>query len=179
MISSVLKSHRCRAGVGLALVLSLIAGCATANRGGLRNSREVARAFETFYVYPAHRYWYYNLENNPYAVVGLEPPYRIEDIHWNEVDPNSKTFEKVIGLVESFPATGSFTYGAFILDSQGRQIGVWYSSLSAGIVVNPDNQIVSITAAMPWINDDNWHGSGVGVGIGSRGGGGIGIRLGF
>jgi len=30
-------------------------------------------------------------------VVGLQQPYRIEDINWREVDPNSKTFEKVIG----------------------------------------------------------------------------------
>jgi hypothetical protein len=160
------------------VVMGISSGCSTANRGGLRNSREVGRAFETFHVYPSHQYWYYNQENNPYAVVGLEPPYRLDDINWREVDPNSKTFEKVVGLVESFPATGSFTYGAFIIDPQGQQIGVWYSSLSAGIIVNPETRIVSITTAMPWVNDDGWYGSGVGVGIGS-GGGGVGIRLGF
>jgi len=162
----------------LVLAAVLLAGCSGANRGGLRNSREVGRAFETFHVYPDHRYWYYYLENNPYAVVGLEPPYHIEDINWKEVDPNSKTFEKVVGLVESFPAPGAYTYGAFILDDQGRQIGVWYSSLSAGIIVNPENQVVSVTTAMPWINDDGWYGGGVGFGVGS-GGGGVGIRLGF
>jgi hypothetical protein len=162
----------------LAVVAALVAGCATAHRGGLRNSREVARAFETLHVYPDHRYWHYNLENNPYAVVGLAPPYRIEDINWREVDPDSKTFEKVVGLVERFPATGSFTFGAFILDPQGQTVGVWYSSLNAGIVVNPETRIVTITTAMPWVDDDRFHGSGVGVGIGS-GGGGVGIRLGF
>jgi len=162
----------------IVLAMAVLSGCSIANRGGLRNSREVGRAFETFHVFPNHRYWYYNQENNPYAVVGLEPPYRIEDINWREVDPDSKTFEKVVGLVERFPARGAYTYGAFILDPQGQQIGVWYSSLSAGIVVNPENQVVSVTTAMPWVNDDGWYGSGVGVGIGS-GGGGIGIRLGF
>lgn len=178
MIANIFGTNRLWAWVWLALLAAVISGCSTANRGGLRNSREVGRAFETFHVYPNHRYWYYNQENNPYAVVGLEPPYRIEDINWREVDPNSKTFEKVVGLVESFPAVGAYTYGAFILDLQGRQIGVWYSSLSAGIVVNPENQIVSVSTAMPWVGDDGWYGSGVGIGIGS-GGGGIGIRLGF
>lgn len=86
----------------LILVLVLMTGC-SAHRGGLRNSREVGRAFETFHVYPNHRYWYYNQENNPFAVVGLQQPYFIEDINWREVDPNSKTFEKVNGLVQSFP----------------------------------------------------------------------------
>lgn len=178
MLSKIIRASRIEAWVTLALATALVAGCATANRGGLRNSREVARAFEAFHVYPNHRYWYYNQENSPYAVVGLASPYRIEDINWREVDPDTKTFEKVVGLVESFPAPGSFTYGAFILDPQGQQIGVWYSSLTAGIVVNPETRIVSISAAMPWIDDDRWHGSGVGVGIGS-GGGGIGVRLGF
>ncbi|MCK7471740.1 MAG: hypothetical protein MZU95_13910 [Desulfomicrobium escambiense] len=89
----------------LLIATLLVAGCSGANRGGLRNSREVGQAFEAFHAEPNYRYWYYNQENNPYAVVGLQQPYRIEDINWNEVDPNSKTFEKVIGLVQSFPVT--------------------------------------------------------------------------
>jgi hypothetical protein len=111
-------------------------------------------------------------------VVGLQQPYRIEDINWREVDPNSKTFEKVIGLVQSFPVRGSFTYGAYILDPQAQQIGMWYSSLDAGINVNPESKVVAINTAMPWVDNGGWYGSGVGVGIGS-GGGGVGVRLGF
>jgi hypothetical protein len=162
----------------LAVTAILLAGCSGVNRGGLRNSREVGRAFETFHADPQYRYWYYNQENSPYAVVGLQQPYRLEDINWKEVDPNSKTFEKVIGLVQSFPVRGSFTYGAYILDPQAQQIGMWYSSLDAGINVNPETKIVSINAAMPWVDNGGWYGSGVGVGIGS-GGGGVGVRLGF
>jgi hypothetical protein len=162
----------------LILATLLVAGCAGANRGGLRNSREAGRAFETFHAEANYRYWYYNQENNPYAVVGLQQPYRIEDINWKEVDPNSKTFEKVIGLVQSFPVRGSFTYGAYILDPQAQQIGMWYSSLDAGIKVSPETKVVSINTAMPWLGNDDWYGSGVGVGVGS-GGAGVGIRLGF
>jgi hypothetical protein len=175
------RRHRSRfltAAAFLFLAVMLAAGCSGANRGGLRNSREVGRAFETFHAEPNHRYWYYNQENNPYAVVGLKPPYRIEDINWKEVDPNSKTFEKVIGLVQGFPVRGSFTYGAYILDPQAQPIGMWYSSLDAGIKVNPETNVVSVNAAMPWVGNDGWYGSGAGVGIGS-GGAGVGIRLGF
>ena len=168
-----------RTAATLFLAAAIVAGCSAANRGGLRNSREVGRAFEIRHVYPNYRYWFYNQENSPYAVIGLDQPYRLEDINWKEVDPNSQTFEKVIGLVDSFPVRGSFTYGAYILDPQAQQIGVWYSSLDAGIRVDPETKVVSISTAMPWINDDDWYGSGVGVGIGSGGGGGIGIRLGF
>jgi hypothetical protein len=55
---------------------------------------------------------------------------------------------------------------------------MWYSSLDAGIKVNPETKVVSINTAMPWLGNDDWYGSGVGVGVGS-GGAGIGIRLGF
>ena len=84
---------------GLAL---LLAGCAGSN-AALRNSREVGRAFEVFHAYPDYRYWYLNQENNPYAVVGLEKGYGIQDQMWTLVDPNSKTFEKVVGPRAELP----------------------------------------------------------------------------
>ena len=37
------------------------------------------------------------------------------------------------------------------MDRQGRQIGVWYSSLSAGITVDPDSRKVMIATATPWL----------------------------
>jgi hypothetical protein len=158
----------------------LVSACAGANRGVLRNSREVGRAFETLHAYPEYRYWYLNQENNPYAVVGLESDYRLEDVMWTPVQPDSPTFEKVVGLVQSFPVPGGFTYGAYIIDPSGRTIGVWYSSMSAGINVSPETRLVSISTGTPWTDDNGLYGSGVGIGIGGgSGGGGVGIRLGF
>ena len=61
----------------LSLAAMFIAGCSGANRGGLRNSREVGRAFETFHVYPNHTYYYQGVENNTKALAGLQEPYRI------------------------------------------------------------------------------------------------------
>ena len=60
------------------------------------------------------------LENNPYAVLGLNREYRIEDILWTEVEPNSEAFRKVVGLVQSFPVPGSRTCGTYILDAKGE-----------------------------------------------------------
>ncbi len=135
---------------GLALLLG---ACAGPNAGSLRNSREVGRAFEVFHAYPDYRYWYLNQENNPYAVVGLEKGYGIQDQMWTPVDPNSKTFEKVVGLVQSFPVPGGVTYGAYIIEPGGRTIGVWYSSMGAGIRVDPETHLVSIATGTPWTDD--------------------------
>jgi hypothetical protein len=130
----------------------LISACSIANLGRLRNSEEVGRGFATLQVSPNYRYWYLYLENSPYAVVGLNREYRIEDISWTEVEAGSEVFGKVVGLVESFPVPGSFTYGAYILDSKGEQIGVWYSSMGAGITIDPNTKLVSIATRMPWID---------------------------
>jgi hypothetical protein len=95
--------------------------------------------------------WYLFLENSPYAVAGLNRDYRIEDISWTEVQPHTEAFQKVVGLVQGFPAPGSRTSGAYILDAQGGRIGVWYSSLLAGITVDTNTKVVFITTATPWI----------------------------
>lgn len=132
----------------------LISACSIANIGWLRNDEDVGRAFEKLQVSPDHRYWYLYLENSPYAVLGLKREYRIEDISWTEVDPGSETFQKVVGLVQNFPVPGSRTNGAQILDAKGERIGVWYSSMRAGITIDPDSKLVSITTGTPWMSGD-------------------------
>jgi hypothetical protein len=141
------------AAVAAALAI-LITACSIANLGWLRNSGEVDRAFETLQVPPDDRYWYLYLENSPYAVLGLNREYRIEDILWTEVAPGSEVFQKVVGLVQGFPVPGSRTYGAYILDANGDRIGVWYSSMSAGISVDPATKVVFITTGTPWMSGD-------------------------
>jgi len=167
----------------IALVL-ILAACSTANIGGVKNSREVAQAFETYFVEPDYNYYYYNQENNPYAVVGLKKPHFVKDFDYRPVDPNSDKFEKVIDLVKGFPRGFTQPYGSYILNPQGERIGMWYSTLGApGIKVDPETYRVSLNAARPWLEDDDgWWlgrgGTGVGIGIGS-GGSGIGVNMGW
>ena len=143
--------NRVNLAVAAALAI-LISACSIANFGWLRNSQDVGQAFESLHVSSDYRYWYLYLENTPYAVLGLNPEYRIDDILWTEVESSSEVFQKVVGLVESFPVPGSRTYGAYILDSKGERIGVWYSSMGAGITVDPNTKVVSIATRMPWMD---------------------------
>jgi hypothetical protein len=136
-----------------AVLAILTSACSTASLGWLRNSDEVGLAFEALKVSPDYRYWYLYLENSPYAVLGLNRKYRIEDILWTEVTPGSETFQKVVGLVQNFPVPGSRTYGAYILDTTGQPIGVWYSSMSAGINVDPNTKQVFVSRATPWMDN--------------------------
>jgi hypothetical protein len=142
----------------LALVLAagFMAACTLAKIGGVHSSPEATEQFEALAARPDYRYWYLNQENNPFGVVGLEQDYRLDDgPTWHAVEPDSDLFRKVVGLVQSFPMPGSFTAGFVITDPGGRQIGHWYSSLSAGITVDPQTKIVSITTVAPWVfNED-------------------------
>ncbi len=148
-------------------VLFLICGIAEAEYGSLSRSRDVTRAFEAFQVFADHRYYYLNQENDPYAVVALQGGYTINDPMWRELDPNSETFKKVIGLVEGFPVYSTFpAYGSYISDQQMHRIGYWYSSLRlVSIRVDKVRRKVSINTEKPWLQDDERFIRGFGMGI--------------
>jgi len=127
---------------------ALAVACTMANIGSVRTSPEVTRQFENLEINPNYRYWYLNQENNPFGVIGLDHEYGFDGGPlWRALDPDSPTFKKVVGLVESFPVPNSVTSGYNIFDHQGRPIGVWYSSLSAGITVDPAAKAVSVATS--------------------------------
>jgi hypothetical protein len=152
-------------------------GCSGANYGSLKRSRDVTQAFETYHVYPNHRYYYLHSENDPYAVIALLNRYMVSDKQWTEFDPQTDKLEKIVDLVKRFPVNYANAYGSYLMDSSGNQIGYWYSSLQLrSLKVDNEAQKVSIYTDMPWLRD-NERGFGTGIGIGS-GGSGMGIRIG-
>ena len=151
-------------------------GCTGANYGGIKHSRDVTQAFETYHVYPQHRYYHLHLENSPYAVIALQNNYTISDHQWTEFDPQTDKLEKVVELVKGFPVNYSNAYGSYLNDPAGNQIGYWYSSLRMRTLkVDNESKKVSIYTDTPWLRDDGGFGTGIGVG---SGGSGIGIRFG-
>lgn len=141
----------------LAVVAAVLSACSATTTGGIQNSRVVTLEFEELRFNRDWRYWYYNLQNEPYGVVGLERDYRLDDSPlWQPVAPDSPALKKVAGLVRDFPVPGSFSSGFHITDPQGRIIGVWYSSLPAGVTVDPATRQVSVSTAMPWVFNDHY-----------------------
>jgi hypothetical protein len=130
-------------------VVFLLAGFAipvlsTASIGELQISKSVAQNFEAHRFYSDFRYYTLMDGDIPYAIVGLQKGYRIHDISWIKIDPNSARLSHIEDLVQFFPVQGSVVYGAYIMDSQNKRIGTWYSSLTAGVTVNPETKTVSI-----------------------------------
>jgi hypothetical protein len=129
-----------------------LSGCPPENVGGIQKSSEITQAFEALHVFPNYHYYFLNQEDDPYGVAGLERGYWMEGPSWKEIDPTSPAFKKAVGLVQSFPVPGGRSEGFYIVDHHGTSIGVWYSSLGAGITVDPDSKRVSITTKTPWLS---------------------------
>jgi hypothetical protein len=126
-------------------------GCQMENVGSIERSPDVTAAFESLRVPSDHRYYFLNQENNPFGVAGLKSGWVIESPEWPSVEPSSPVFKKVVDLVKGFPAQGGRSEGFIILDRQKNPIGIWYSSLGAGITVDPSTKRVMITTTKPWM----------------------------
>ena len=129
----------------------LTPGFSTASIGSLQISKAVAQNFEAHPIDSDYRYYTLMDGDIAYAIVGLQKDYRIHDISWKKIDPNSAQISHIEDLVQFFPVQGSVVYGAYILDSQGKKIGTWYSSLTAGVTANNGNKTVSITTDNSWL----------------------------
>jgi hypothetical protein len=133
----------------------LTGACQFENTGTVQQSADIAKTFESLQMegFRDYRYWFLNTENNPFGVVGLENGYWLKGDDWRECDPASSVFSKVVGLVQAFPVQGNRAEGYYILDHQKLTIGIWYSSLSAGITVDPETKRVVIATATPWLQE--------------------------
>ncbi|MCK7513342.1 MAG: hypothetical protein MZV70_61110 [Desulfobacterales bacterium] len=126
----------------------MVAGVSFAEIGGLRINEKVAKDFGDNRFDPTYDYYYMNLENNPCAMIGLKKDYTVHDIPM-EKDPLSSNYEfkRIIMLVKSFPMANSPTFGAYVW-TQGKTIGVYYSSAGVGVAVDKEDKTVSLSMFM-------------------------------
>lgn len=157
-------TRNCRSlkALGVAVVFLLaglfVPGFSFASTGRLEINKALTQNFDTLsQTSGTHHfnsgYHYYALmdADSPYAIVGLEKGYRVNGPYWKTVNPDSPRFSSLVNLVEDSPVEGSSAYGAYILDSQNRIIGTWYSSMTAGVAVNNRTKTVSITIHPNWL----------------------------
>jgi hypothetical protein len=129
-------------------------GLSLASIGGFEISNALTQNLEADHFNSGYHYYALTdprYPHDPYAIVGVEKGYRISGPYWESINPDSPGFASMANLVEQSPIWGSSTYGAYILDSQNRQIGTWYSSYMADEVVNNPAKTVSVTINHNWL----------------------------
>ena len=123
------------------LILSFLTGC-VANYGSYKRSRDVAKMFESLQVPNEYKYYYSGSNKNPDALMGLDRNYTLNNDLWKETDMDSSQLKKWIREINLVGSTSS-TFGSFILDPNGKTIGVYYSKRDGGPVkMESGNQVV-------------------------------------
>jgi hypothetical protein len=69
--------------------------------------------------------------------MGINSDYNLRSRIWRAVEPATEEFKHMTYWIwEDF---GYYPYGAYILDPEGRRIGIWYSSVWFAAVKVEDN----------------------------------------
>ena len=134
-------------GLGL-IALVLIVGC-SGSYGRVQWDADVTEQFENNQAQPQYRYYYHGVGMQTYAVVGLDPKFEMQSKIWRDLATDTEDFKVVTSRIWDndyyFP---HYPKGAYILDTNGEKVGVYYSSLiyvtikfqpEGRVMVIPDN----------------------------------------
>lgn len=117
--------------------------------GKLERNKEVTLAFETSQIPTDHDYYYSGQGNIPTAIIGIARTHRLRPGLWSSVE---LTPQKLRGWIRQMEIIydGFRPYGSRILDDNGNQIGIWYSSKQwTTIIMEEENQVAVFTPEPP------------------------------
>ena len=124
--------------IALAILIGLT-GCAQ-NYGSLKRDEQVAQAFKNNQLPTQYKYYYNAHHNLTYAILGIDPKYKIPSQDWREVEPNTAEFREIWSRV--WEDYNRYTYGANLIDPTGSTVGVWYSAVNtASLRFHEDNEV--------------------------------------
>ena len=133
------------------VVLLLYMGCAGTfqkNYGGIIPDGNVSTAFESYKIDPQLNYYTSGSDLYPNALMGLKKTYTLDSDLWKRIEPTAKEFRDIIQYMQKRALElGQHQFGFAVLDDKGKQIGVWYSILSArtSVRMKEDGKVVIIT----------------------------------
>jgi hypothetical protein len=130
-------------GALLVLAVAILTGFFS-GYGRLTRSHEVTHAFETNHIFPEHRYYIMGIGFASAAIVGIDRNYKLQARFWREVDLSKIEVKDL--LERMINRDGYSPRGFFILDTKGKKIGVYYSSVYwAAIKIEDGNKIVMLS----------------------------------
>ena len=130
----------------VAMAVSIAAGCAMGRYGRLYHDAEVTQLFRTNRVPEYYNYYINGRTNMPYAIIGIDPRYRIEGKIWEPVAPNTNEFAEKVAFVWRPDIWEKWdpAEGAWIKAPDGEKIGIWFSMYPYTTVKMEDGNRVAI-----------------------------------
>lgn len=116
--------------------------------GKLERSNEITKIFQTYHILPDHTYYTSGWGSVPYAIIAIDSQYKLRKGLWEKVEmtvPVLRKWVREMDMIYGFPP-----YGSKILDHNGQQLGVWYSSKQwTTIIIEEENEIAVLAPEAP------------------------------
>ncbi len=120
----------------ISAVAGLFAGCATGgSKGTMQPSRELNQKILNYDVLPDYNYYYSGSFERPNAILGIHKDYQLVSQFWQTAQISPTQMGKWIQTIGPEKYRGPSGYiAAYILDPDGKKIGIWYSIQNATTV---------------------------------------------
>jgi hypothetical protein len=132
------------------LLLSLVS-CASGNVsltgkwGKIEPDSDVKAYFEKYQVNPNMNYYISGSDVYPNAILGLNKSYILDSTIWKKVELTEASLgEMVTDMKTRAMGVGQGMFGFAVRDDRGKQIGIWYSLLTAAtsVQMKEDNKVM-------------------------------------
>ena len=120
----------------IAIISFSFSGCAgPGNYGTLKRDQELNRMILAYEVIPDHNYYFSGSSDRPNAILGIHRDYQLVSQLWSTAQINSAQLAKWIGNIAPENYRGPSGYiAAYILDPDGKKVGIWYSIMNTTTV---------------------------------------------
>ena len=110
---------------GLSIVCALTITACSQDFGRLRSSSEVTLKFKQYQVDENLNYYFFGWQGDPTAIIGLQKDITLESDLWQRIDFNEISLQTLVDRMGGRSSVNRS--GAFIVDPQGNQLGVWFA----------------------------------------------------
>lgn len=132
------------------ICLLFFSGCATnKNFGKIVENHKVTSIFRSHTILDNYNYYYFGVFDEPDVILGLDKEYTVVSKLWSPVELTPELLERWVIDLDRILGDRNFSsrymgryQGAYILNPEGRQVGLWYSKLDWGAFEFLDEKIV-------------------------------------
>jgi len=122
--------------------------------GKLKRDRDANQTFQTYKVLSTHNYYTSGHADIPYAIIGVDKKYKLRPGIWQEVQLTTPMLRNWVSKMENI--YGYPPYGSIILDDEGKQVGIWYSSKQwTTVIIEAENEIAILAPEPPGFGGGN------------------------
>ncbi|MEE9911494.1 MAG: hypothetical protein K4571_07195 [Deltaproteobacteria bacterium] len=126
------------------MIFICVTGCA-GGFGKFFPDDRVTSAFETYQINPDYRYYIAGSGTYPVAVLAFDKSYKMGNDLWEEIKLTPASMKDLVDLMQLrlMSCCGQMWSGFLVIDPLGKQIGILYAYVGAGISfrVEKDNVV--------------------------------------